>query len=95
MKDDSGSYAAFTEQGSSACQMTAAKVKDFISRPLCCARHAGAKDAVEKEWEKGKTGMAADERQNKSEVSAEARNHGKTVHYASLLDLCHLKSSEL
>ena len=29
MKDDSGSYAAFTEQGSSASQMTAAKVMDM------------------------------------------------------------------
>ena len=33
VKDDSGSYAAFTEQGSSASQMTAAKVMDIISRP--------------------------------------------------------------
>ena len=32
--DDSGSYAVFTEQGSSASQMTAAKVMDIISR-LC------------------------------------------------------------
>ena len=32
VKDDSGSYAVFTEQGSSACQMTAAKVMDIISR---------------------------------------------------------------
>ena len=32
VKDDSGSYAAFTEQGSSASQMTAAKVMDIISR---------------------------------------------------------------
>ena len=32
MKDDSGSYAVFTEQGSSASQMTAAKVMDIISR---------------------------------------------------------------
>ena len=31
-KDDSGSYAVFTEQGSSASQMTAAKVMDIISR---------------------------------------------------------------
>ena len=30
--DDSGSYAVFTEQGSSASQMTAAKVMDIISR---------------------------------------------------------------
>ena len=31
MKDDSGSYAVFTEQGSSASQMTAARVMDIIS----------------------------------------------------------------
>ena len=39
MKDDSGSYAVFTEQGSSASQMTAAKVMDIISRlPGCAGR---------------------------------------------------------
>ena len=32
VKDDSGSYAVFTEQGSSASQTTAAKVMDIISR---------------------------------------------------------------
>ena len=32
VKDDSGSYAVFTEQGSSASQVTAAKVMDIISR---------------------------------------------------------------
>ena len=32
VKDDSGSYAVFTEQGSSASQMTAAKVMNIISR---------------------------------------------------------------
>ena len=31
MKDDSGSYAVFTEQGSSASQMTAAKIMDIRS----------------------------------------------------------------
>ena len=40
MKDDSGSYAVFTEQGSSASQMTAAKVMDIISRLPGCARQA-------------------------------------------------------
>ena len=30
VKDDSGSYAVFTEQGSSASQMTAAKIMDII-----------------------------------------------------------------
>ena len=32
VKDDSGNYAVFTEQGASAFQMTAAKVLDVISR---------------------------------------------------------------
>ena len=40
VKDDSGSYAVFTEQGSSASQMTAAKVMDVISRLPGCARQA-------------------------------------------------------
>ena len=44
VKDDSGSYAVFTEQGSSASQMTAAKVMDIISRLPGCARQAA--DAV-------------------------------------------------
>ena len=44
VKDDSGSYAVFTEQGSSASQLTAAKVMDIISRLPGCARQAA--DAV-------------------------------------------------
>ena len=43
-KDDSGSYAESTEQGSSASQMTAAKVVDVISRLPRCAKQAA--DAV-------------------------------------------------
>ena len=39
------------------------------------------------------TSMAADEVRNKKEVIAEARNEGRTVHFASLMDLCHLKNS--
>ena len=45
MKDDSGSYAVFTEQGSSASQMTAAKLMDIISRLPGCAGQA-ADDAI-------------------------------------------------
>ena len=41
------------------------------------------------------TGMAADESQKQKEVIEEARNKGRKVHFASLLDLCHLKNSEL
>ena len=44
MKDDSGSYAVFTEQGSSASQMTAVKVMDIMSRLPGCAGQAA--DAV-------------------------------------------------
>ena len=43
VKDDSGSYAVFIEQGSSASQMTAAKVTDIISRlPGCDGQAADA-----------------------------------------------------
>ena len=43
VKDDSGSYAVFTEQGSSASQMTAAKVMDIISGlPGCDGQAADA-----------------------------------------------------
>ena len=44
IKDDSGSYAVFTEQGSSASQMTAAKIMDIFSRLPGCDRQAA--DAV-------------------------------------------------
>ena len=46
VKDESGSYAVFTEQGSSASQMTAAKVMDIISRlPGCDGQAADAVSA--------------------------------------------------
>ena len=44
VKDDSGSYAVFTEPGSSASQMTAAKIMDIISRLSGCDGQAA--DAV-------------------------------------------------
>ena len=44
MKDDPGSYAVFTERGSPASQVTAAKVMDIISRLSGCAGQAA--DAV-------------------------------------------------
>ena len=46
VKDDSGSYAVFTEQGSSGSQMTAAKVMYIISRlPGCSGQAADAVSA--------------------------------------------------
>ena len=44
MKDDSGSYAVFTEHGSSVSQMTAVKVMDVVSRLPGCGGQAA--DAV-------------------------------------------------
>ena len=41
------------------------------------------------------TSMATAESQNQKEVIAEARNEGRTEHFASLMDVCHLKNSEL
>ena len=46
VKDDSGSYSVFTEHGSSASQMPAAKVMDIISRlPGCDGQAADAVSA--------------------------------------------------
>ena len=50
VKDDSGAYAVFTEQGSSASQVTAAKVMDIISRlPGCDGQAADAGSAYTQE----------------------------------------------
>ena len=50
VKDDSGSYAVVTEQGSSASQMTAAKVMDVIARlPDCVGQAADATSAYTQE----------------------------------------------
>ena len=50
VKEDSGSFAVFTEQGSSASQMTAAKVMDIISRlPVCSGQAADAVSAYTQE----------------------------------------------
>ena len=46
MKNDSGAYAVFTEQGSSASKMTAAKAMDVIARlPRCDGQAADAVSA--------------------------------------------------
>ena len=40
--------------------------------------------------------MAADESQKqKKKIIDEGRKEGKTVHFASIMDICHLKNSEL
>ena len=56
-----------------------------------------AKATVDKEWDKLKTIPAWQESKVKSkqEVIDEARREAKKVHFATLMDLCHLKTAEL
>ena len=56
-----------------------------------------AKAAVDKEWDKMSKISAWDltKVRNKSEVIDEARTKGRKVHFASLMDICHLKNAEL
>ena len=56
-----------------------------------------AQAAVDKEWEKLEKIPARNltKVRNKSEVIDEARTKGAKVHFASLMDICHLKNAEL
>ena len=69
----------------------------FIPLPQAIKKNKMRKAAVDKEWEKLEKIPAWQlmKVRNKNEVIAEARNKGNIVHAASLMDLCHLKSSEL
>ena len=55
------------------------------------------KAAMDKEWEKLEKIPAWDitKVRNRSEVIDEARTKGIKVHFASLMDICHLKNAEL
>ena len=56
-----------------------------------------AKAPVDKEWEKLQKIPSWDitKVRNKSEVIDDARTKGRKVHFASLMDICHLKNAEL
>ena len=56
-----------------------------------------AKAAVDKEWERLEKIPAWDltKVRSKLEVIDEARTKGAKVHFASLMDICHLKNAEL
>ena len=56
-----------------------------------------AKAAVDKEWEKLEKISAWNltKVKSKKEVIDEARTSGATVHFSSLMDICHLKNAEL
>ena len=70
-------------------------VHKFIPKPRAM-KIPSAKAAVVKEWGKLEKTPAwqLTKVRNKNEVIAEARNEGRTVHFASLMDLCHHKNSE-
>ena len=69
-------------------------VHKFIPMPQAM-KILAAKAAVDKEWEKlGKISAWNLTRvRNKKEVIDEARMSGATVHFASLMDICHLKNA--
>ena len=71
-------------------------VHKFIPMPQAMKIPA-AKAAVDKEWEKLEKISAWNltKVRSKSEVIDEARTKGAKVHFASLMDICHLKNAEL
>ena len=71
-------------------------VHKFIPMPQA-KKITVAKAAVDKEWEKLDKISAWNltEVQSKKQVIEEARTSGATVHFASLMDICHLKNAEL
>ena len=71
-------------------------VHKFIPMPQA-KKIPAAKAAVDKEWEKLEKIPAWNltKVRSKSEVIDEARTAGATVHFASLMDICHLKNAEL
>ena len=68
----------------------------FIPMPQAMKIPA-AKAAVDKEWEKLEKNPARNltKIRSKKKVIDEARTSGATVHFASLMDICHLKNAEL
>ena len=82
------------------------KRHEFIESPqsraqiysyACSNGKPRAKAAAEKEWEKLEKIPAwqLTKVRNKKGVIDEARNKGRKVHFASLMDICHLQNSEL
>ena len=71
-------------------------VHKFIPMPQAMKIPA-AKAAVDKEWEKLEKISAWNltKVKSKKQVIDEARTSGAAVHFASLMDICHLKNAEL
>ena len=71
-------------------------VHKFIPMPQAI-KIPEAKAAVDKEWEilEKISAWNLTKIRSKKEVIDEARTSGAKVHYASLMDICHLKNAEL
>ena len=71
-------------------------VHKFIPMPQVM-KIPDAKAAVDEEWKKLETIQAwqPEKSKSKKEVILEAQRDKKTVHFATLMDTCHLKSAEL
>ena len=71
-------------------------VHKFIPMPQA-VKIPAAKAAVDKEWEKLEKISAWNltKVKSKKQVIDEARTSGATVHFASSIDICHLKNAEL
>ena len=71
-------------------------VHKFIPMPQA-VKISAAKAAVDKEWETLEKISAWNltKVRSKKEVIDEARKEGRKVHFATLMDLCHLKNAEL
>ena len=95
VKDDSGAYAVFTEQGSSASQMTAAKVMDVIAKSPDCDGQAA--DAIPDSGKNGGRSQIAENSQSQNVQTkryvfhdTSGRNHGQTwkIQWFLLNDIC-------
>ena len=71
-------------------------VHKFIPMPQV-VKNLAAKAPADKEWEKLKkiSEWNLTKVKSKKQVIDEARMSGATVHFASLMDICHLKNAEL
>ena len=71
-------------------------VHKFIPMPQAM-KIPNAKAAVDKEWKKPETIPARDSGKvrSKKEVILEAQRDNTKVHFATLIDTCHLKNAEL
>ena len=78
VKDDSGAYAVFTEQGSSASQMTAAKAMDVMARLPDCDGQAAV---CEHSGKNGRRSQTAQSVQICGYVfhDTDGQNHGQTL----------------